>query len=164
MNDDITVAMYRHRLEQFYGFYKPVEEHILGSASPLAKWLKLNNRHKTHFLEADLKVFGQKTTNLPLCLDLPLLNGAAECFGCLYVLEGATLGCVLIGRHIQEKLGVTAQSGGQFFRGYGEHTGAMWHAFRAAITSFSKDTDQQDVIVDTARETFEVLQHWCEKN
>ena len=163
MDDDLTAAAYRHRLERFYGFYKPVEDRIFNNGSPLEEWLTLQHRRKTPLLEADLKALGQQAAApLPLCVDLPPLNDAAEYFGCMYVLEGATLGGVLISRHIQKKLGMTAMTGGQFFNGYGERTGAMWQEFRTAITDFSFVTDQQDAVIASARATFETLQFWCQ--
>ena len=163
MEDDLTLAAYRRRLEQFYGFYQPVEARLLDGRGPLAPWLDVQVRRKTAQLQADLTALGQAAgARLPLCTKLPPLISAADCFGCLYVLEGATLGGVIISRHVGQRLGVSPASGGAFFGGYGAHTGAMWQQFRAAITAFSAETDDQDAVVASARATFEALQHWCE--
>jgi heme oxygenase len=162
MDDDLTAEAYRRRLAQFYGFYKPVEARILDGRGALAAALAVQERRKTPLLEADLKALGQATACLPLCTKLPPLVSAAECFGCLYVLEGATLGGVIISRHVGRKLAISPASGGKFFDGYGEHTGAMWQQFRTAITTFSSGSDEQDKVVASARATFEALQHWCE--
>lgn len=163
MDDDLTLDAYRCRLAQFFGFYKPVEEQLLDGRGPLAPWLDVQARRKTPLLEADLKALGQQAAaRLPLCTKLPPLTSAAECFGCLYVLEGATLGGVIISRHVGQKLGIAPASGGAFFCGYGEQTGAMWQQFRAAVSAFSTQTDDQDTVVASARATFEALQHWCE--
>jgi len=164
MDDDLTPEKYRRRLEQFYGFYRPVEEQILNDHGPISQWLSVEQRRKLPLLETDLKALGQPAdTSLPRCVKLPPLISAAECFGCLYVLEGATLGGVIISRHIESRLGLSPKSGGAFFCGYGEQTGAMWQQFRAAITAFSADAGEQDVIVASARATFEALQDWCEE-
>ena len=163
MDDDLTVEGYGRRLQQFYGFYKPVEARILDRSGPVAPWLAVRERRKTPALEADLKALGLAAAQLPLCASLPPLASAAECFGCLYVLEGASLGGLIISRHVEQKLGMSAACGGSFFGGYGEHTGAMWQQFRAAITAFSSGTDEQDAVVDSARATFEALRHWCEE-
>ena len=164
MSDELTLEAYCQRLEQFYGFYKPVEDRIFGARSPVKKWLDLENRLKTPFLKLDLSTLDrQPVQQLPLCPDLPPLHGAADFFGCLYVLEGATLGGVLISRHVQKKLALTPASGGRFFYGYGQQTGAMWLEFRAAIADFSSVVNQDNDIIRSACATFEALQHWCEK-
>ena len=163
MDDDLTLEAYRRRLGQFLGFYKPVEERLLDGRSPLAPWLDVQARRKTPLLEADLTALGQDAARLPICTTLPPLVSAAACFGCLYVLEGATLGGVIISRHVGQKLGVSPAAGSAFFGGYGEQTGAMWQQFRTAITAFSRQSEAQDAVVASARATFEALQRWCEK-
>ena len=164
MDDDLSCDDYRHRLQRFYGYYKPVEERIFSHGSPLAEWLTLRHRIKTPWLKADLIALGrQEVAQLPVCGSLPPLRRIADYFGCMYVLEGATLGAVLINRHVQQKLGIMPQSGGQFFNGYGKRTGAMWLEFRNALTAFALMTDEQDAIVLSARVTFRTLQQWCEE-
>jgi heme oxygenase len=163
MEDDLTLEGYRRRLEQFYGFYQPVEQRLLDGGGPIAPWLPVPQRRKAHLLKADLKALGQHAALPPVCTNLPPLDSAAECFGCMYVLEGASLGGVIISRHAGQRLGITPESGGSFFFGYGEQTGVMWQQFRAAITAFSVESDDQDVVIASARATFEALQHWCEK-
>lgn len=164
MDEGVSRDEYRQRLEQFHGFYAPVEERIFGHASPLASWLQLAPRRKAPLLDADLATLGgQAAAQLPVCCHLPPLDSAADYFGCMYVLEGASLGGVLISRHIQKTLGVTPASGGRFFYGYGEQTGAMWQEFRSAVTAFSSVCDEHDAVVASARATFETLQRWCEE-
>lgn len=163
MDEGVSGSAYCERLEHFYGFYKPVEDRLFGAGSPLENWFKLQPRRKTHLLAADLATLGlPATARLPLCLELPALDTVADYFGCMYVLEGATLGGVMISRHLQKVLGTTPQSGGQFFHGYGERTGAMWHEFRAAMTAYSLVSDDHDAVVASACATFESLQSWCE--
>lgn len=165
MDDELGCELYRRRLEQFYGFYKPVEQRMLSNDSALRHWLSLPERRKTALLEADLSTLGGNApAQLPLCVDLPPLNSVADFFGCMYVLEGASLGGTVISRHVQKKLGVSPLSGGQFFYGYGNHTGAMWQQFRSAITAFSSEQVDHDAIVSSARATFETLRHWCNES
>jgi heme oxygenase len=70
---------------------------------------------------------------------------------------------VIINGYVKQKLGILPGSGADFFYGYGEQTGLMWQQFRAAITAFGVNSDQHDVVVASARATFETLQQWCEK-
>ena len=169
MDGQLALDGYRQRIEQFYGFYLPLEHNMLKRKAWLSPWLDVGERVKTRLLAADLTALGgAPAASLPLCRDLPALEGSPECFGCLYVLEGSTLGGQVISRYIREKLNVTPEAGGLFFDGYGHRTGAMWRQFRMALTEFSAttshagSTDTQDRVVAAARLTFETLRRWCQ--
>jgi heme oxygenase (biliverdin-IX-beta and delta-forming) len=159
----LTLDGYQRVLEKFYGYYQPVEEQLRLGRSRLADWLDVPGRGKTPWLKQDLIRF-HPARELPLCGELPAMDGPAACFGCMYVLEGATLGGVIISRHILENLGVTPLSGGRFFHGYGERTGSMWQQFRAGLGAFAQTQTERDqeAVIASARATFETLRHWCE--
>jgi heme oxygenase (biliverdin-IX-beta and delta-forming) len=158
----LSLGTYQQVLENFYGFYKPVECAI--AAANMPAWLDASARSKTAWLEADLQRLGlMGPSAVPLCSDLPLLGTLAQRLGCQYVMEGATLGGMLISRHIRETLGVYPESGGSFFHGYGALTAAMWSDFRAGLLSFAAVAPhQQDEVVASAKATFKALQRWCE--
>ncbi len=152
---------YQYLLERFYGFYQPVE----GALSAFGGWanygIDLAARQKSHLLEADLRSLGGAAASvLPRCDHLPELRTLADGFGCLYVMEGSTLGGQLIGRHTREHLGMTPECGGRFFHGYGERTGEQWQDFRTAITRCVVSPTDQDAAVVAAKETFVRLHHW----
>ncbi len=98
--------------------------------------------------------------SLPLCHQLPLVESAASVYGGLYVTEGATLGGQFISRQIKEVLGVTSDTGGRFFHGYGERTGVMWQTFRTRLEAFATTQETQDQLVATALQTFRTLREW----
>ena len=164
----LTLIKYLHRIKQFYSFYKPLESRLLDLSREIYPWLDIRNRQKIAFLEADLKSMGQAIENtgepITMCPALPQLNNPAECFGCLYVLEGATLGGVVISKHILNTLGVTPETGGLFFNGYGQRTGEMWREFRVAMSVFDAQTHQQEQVIVAARATFDTLRHWCARS
>jgi heme oxygenase len=164
MDGTLTLAAYRRRLEQFHGFYRPVEERL----QVLGGWGKhgidLGARSKVLLLEADLRVLGAEAVeNLPVCWELPDLTDVVNGFGCLYVLEGSTLGSQFISRHVQKILGVTPEGGGRYFHGYGEQTGEMWREFGAALTAFAVERETQDRIVENAIATFRKLRGWFQR-
>ena len=100
----------------------------------------------------------------PLALKpLPDLTDVVNGFGCLYVLEGSTLGSQFISRHVQKILGVTPEGGGRYFHGYGERTGEMWREFGAALTAFAVERETQDRIVENAIATFRRLRGWFQR-
>lgn len=162
MGDGLTTDLYRDTLERFYGFYRPLEDGLWGMGGWLGHGLNLDERRKTTLLEMDLERLGiDAPRGLPICVDLPPHKSVAACFGCLYVLEGATLGGQVITRQVRDRLGVTPESGGRFFHAYGERVGEMWQTFRTALTAFATTEQRQDEVVAGAVATFRTLHRWC---
>ena len=173
----LTHEGYRDRLKQFYGFYGPIEQalrtrctsghqrpgrsaDVVWSLAPRqALLLRLN---KTALLQQDLHHLGVLTGTLPVCSELPPLETRAEVLGCLYVLEGATLGGRLITQHVRTTFGITPAAGGSFFEGYGDATGSMWQAMRNLLISSAPDTPTGNATVANAIVTFACLRRWCE--
>lgn len=167
MRDDLSLAHYRRLLELYFGFYAPVEARLADvlSAVPLGG-LDFETRRKLPRLRADLDVLGGPAADtLAVCAALPPLHTPAQALGCLYVLEGATLGGLVIGGHVRRTLGLTPDSGARFFHGNGARTVEMWRSFRAALAGFAANpetaTVTADVVVESANGTFRSLRHWC---
>ncbi len=167
----LTRDAYRRRVGQYYGFYNPLEAALrmrcalrddhAGAASSLR--VTLDPRlHKTPLLQEDLDHLEVSIDALPECHDLPSLETFADILGCLYVLEGATLGGRMIAQHLQATLGITPTTGGRFFEGYAGDTGAMWHSMRHILVTGAVDVETENVIVANAIATFTCLQRWCE--
>jgi heme oxygenase len=159
----LTGASYRRVLEQFHGFFMPVEGRLQALAGWNEQGIDIAARLRTPLRAADLRALGVATVEaLPVCRELPDLTDLAEGFGCLYVLEGSTLGGQYISRHVRTALGVTPEAGGRFFHGYGERTGAMWREFGSALTAFAFARATQDRVVASAVATFRSLRTWCQ--
>lgn len=111
------------------------------------------SRRKTPLLDQDLRALGvsHPSTRAAQRLERSGLNFA---MGCLYVLEGATLGGQLISRHLAT-LGIGPANGGLFFNGYGIRTGDMWKSFQLRAAGHCITDDQIDAAVHGARWTFE---------
>ena len=88
------------------------------------------------------------------------LDSIQRVLGCLYVIEGATLGGQVITRHLEKNLGITPESGGAFFAGYGAETGARWKEFCALLTAAAERVSGEDEIVASANDTFATLGRW----
>ena len=108
---------YRNLLEIFYGVFRPIEADLWKLRMDMVKWLPdLEPRMRSAALRADLAVLGNRRPgDLPLAA-VPSLSSLPARFGCLYVLEGSTLGGQFISRHIAESLTYTPQNGCAFFR------------------------------------------------
>ena len=161
MSEALDRDAFRRTLERFFGFYRPLEAGLWAVKGWVERGLDLTERRKTPLLEADLRALGvDKPQDLTICTDLPPHDTVAAAFGCLYVLEGATLGGQVIGPVLRKRLGVTLDTGGRFFHGYGDRTGAMWQRFRAALIAFAIVPGDQDEIISAAKDTFSKLHRW----
>jgi heme oxygenase (biliverdin-IX-beta and delta-forming) len=161
MRAQLSIDDYRRILERFLGFYKPVELQFTRVSVPADVQALLTLHHRAPLLRSDLVALGVRSPDeLPLCDDLPPLTTASECLGCLYVMEGATLGGQVLSRHLERTLGITAESGARFFSGDGPRTGEVWKAFRTAFTGFDTPETQDDVVA-SAIASFRALRNWC---
>lgn len=154
---------YREVLAQFYGYYAPVEAALKGVTGLDRVIGDLSVRWKAGQLVADLQVLGvapSAIASLPHCVDFPHPSGLDHAFGCLYVLEGATLGGQIITRQITGDLGVTPTQGAAFFAGYGPATGPMWRSFGAAVMAYATTPEREATIVAAAQATFQALDRW----
>lgn len=179
-----SIIQYRALLERYYGFYKPLEE-LLESPNWIGAWDALGVdfacRLKIPLLVADLHALGLTTANLAAleCCPLerlPRPSSAIELVGCAYVLEGATLGGQVIGRHLEHALGLRAgESGAMFFYGYGTRTGVLWKEFRQGVEGFTAREEaacpgsiaiMAEQAVAASRQTFTAMEGWLtsEKN
>ncbi|NCC31043.1 MAG: hypothetical protein EOM24_03350 [Chloroflexia bacterium] len=147
-------------LVRFYGFYAPVEA-ALDRLDGLAHVLPdITVRRKTPLIACDLAALGRSTHDLPWCAELPALPDVAHALGCLYVLEGATLGGQLIARQLAAGPGVTSDRGGAFFHSYGKETGSMWRSFGAGLAEYANTPEREATIIGAAQQTFRALEHW----
>ncbi|MDB5883846.1 MAG: biliverdin-producing heme oxygenase [Polaromonas sp.] len=152
---------YQQFLHRFLGYYEPLEAKMLA----LPYWDTLGfdyaERYKTPRLLQDLRVLGETPESieaLARCPSLPTLTTQSQLLGCLYVIEGATLGGQIITRHLLANLGLRPSTGTSFFDGYGGQTGSRWKAFCAMLSA--SGTESHDEIVASANQTFETLGNW----
>ncbi|XOZ34944.1 biliverdin-producing heme oxygenase [Halomonadaceae bacterium KBTZ08] len=155
---------YVRLLAGFYTFYQPLEQQLLR-----LDWqgsdIDMEARRKAPLLARDLEACGTKPEGLTFCSQLPPLRDATEGLGCLYVLEGATLGGEVIHRRLHTGFGSWLENRDRFYRCYGDERGHMWRAFKQAANHFGQACDPADQsrTIDTARTTFRLLQAWLER-
>jgi heme oxygenase (biliverdin-IX-beta and delta-forming) len=158
-----TIATYRATLEALYGIYLPLEARLGVHAESLAP-LRWEPRRKVHLLRADLVTLGVTAAQidaLPQCSQVPAVPDAPAALGCLYVVEGATLGGRVLSRRLRP-LGISPRRGGRFFHGYGEETGPMWVEFveRLQASRGERYEDEEARTVQSAVELFDALEVW----
>jgi len=151
-------AAYRTLLCELWGIYAPLEAALSGIV--WAPTGSVFDRSKAQRLRRDLISLGvpsRRISALPQRSELPSILSPADAMGVLYVLEGATLGGQIILRQVTSKLGLTAQSGAQFFAGYGASTGQKWRDFVSALERFDGDAAR---VERAARATFACFIDW----
>ncbi|MBA2284507.1 MAG: biliverdin-producing heme oxygenase [Ktedonobacteraceae bacterium] len=159
-----TLESYSRLLQKFLGFYLPVEPRLLGVQNRYDLQVHLRGRLKSPLLLRDLsEIAAQQVTGVPLCETLPTLTCPAHVWGCLYVLEGSTLGGTLISKHITRELGLTAEHGCAFFGSYGSQVGSMWQMFTCTLEAYVSTHHEEQIIIASACETFAVLSQWLLK-
>ena len=127
MNTRLTLQSYARQLKQFYGFYAPLEQALQARRNLLAdgpdgitlpdvlSQALLARLNKTSYLQQDLQYLGIPTDDQLLCRNLLPLRTQADVLGCLYVLEGATLGGAADQPACPESSRYHASDGRQFF-------------------------------------------------
>jgi heme oxygenase len=162
MRSDLSREEYRQFVGRFFGFYAPLEAQLMASNHWQLLGFDYAARQKAPRLVQDLVALGGNAAELaatPRCTNLPALTSLEQLLGCLYVIEGATLGGRIITRQLQTQLGLSPESGGAFFDGYGAQTGPHWKAFCTMLTNHA-DESRHGEIVAGANRTFETLTHW----
>jgi heme oxygenase (biliverdin-IX-beta and delta-forming) len=153
---------YRRTLRMFHGFHAPLETALV-TALPLAPPLRVPFMRRSALLAQDLASLGLSPgalATLPRCRHLPATTTGDEVAGCLYVLEGASLGGQVIAREVASRL--SAGTGAAFFFGVGEGTGRRWKR----ILEWLDDTaalGRPDRIVGAAKDTFRCLGRWIKE-
>jgi heme oxygenase len=157
--EDFNLEDYTRLVEHFFGFWAPVEERLSKLTVLRDPELALESRFKCSLLRADLLILGRDPAGVRQCEELPALDTVPQGLGCLYVLEGSTLGAQIIARRLEEKLQLREGSGASFFNAYGALVGPRWTEFKRFISASVKPGDAGDV-VEAARQTFMCFYEW----
>ena len=148
-------ASYGNLLLRFLGIYSVLETR-LAALEELPKWLPdMSERWKLPALKSDLAILGVAAEVWEVGNGSPDIQTVAAAFGCLYVLEGSTLGGQMITREVSERLGMEPQTGCQFFSSYGSRVGQMWKIFGQSLECFCSTNPRcRDEITASAEATF----------
>lgn len=163
MTNRLTMDKYKEYLVKFHGFIKPLEEKLLVVEQAPGSVLSDPLRNKTSWLEHDLRALGMDQSaidNLPQCAALPDLSTRARALGCLYVLEGSTLGGQMITKKLSQYLPIDPEVNGRYFNSYGANTRDRWQAFRQELQAEADNADKEAQMIEAARETFILLDRW----
>ena len=163
LRPDVARADYLGYLTALFGYYLPLETRIRNLRDLHRTVPDLDRRWKASLLECDLRALGLPEAalrELPICRRVPLLGNVSRALGCLYVLEGSTLGGQIIQRMLRARLPGELQSASAFLNCYGPETGSMWRELGHRLTANAASVVDEDDMVAAATETFGTLKDW----
>lgn len=158
MSQNVTTIQYAQYLSKMYSFVYGFEKIVF----PLLqhyKMLQLDDRRKSHLIEADLALLNyngvQHYENDELFSTH--YQTAAAALGGMYVLEGSTLGGQIISRHLSKILGNAVDGKTTYLTAYTGQTGSMWKNFLKLLCAEGDRNGVQEEIIASAVNTFALL-------
>lgn len=150
-----TTADYVRLLGLFYSYYQALENNM----QPYLNIPDAIERRKSDAILADIGALGGELPVISNEVPQPEVKSYAQALGAAYVLEGSTLGGIIIAKMISKQLGIPATAGFSFFNGYGEATTEMWSKFRTFLNALP--TAQHSAATEAAKNTFLTFNEWA---
>lgn len=155
----ITRPAYAALLRRMLEFHLGVERCVAAGPSVRGVGVDIVERRRSPLLLADLATLGVAAGG-DAAPALPVPGSAAGVLGCLYVVEGSTLGGRELARRLDHLLPPGSVDGRAFLLGYGAGHGAMWRAFCAALEAGGTDAGRRADMVAAALATFAAFEAW----
>lgn len=157
-----TTAQYIDLLRMFYGFYQALEVEMEQYLT-IDRVPDVKQRRKAGAILQDIKDLGGNNQQQTMQVEKPIINNYARALGAAYVLEGSTLGGLIIAKMIKTQLpDIPAGKGFSFFTCYGEDAPDMWKKFRTYLLALT-GKEEQDNAAEAARKTFLTFKVWIDK-
>ena len=167
---DLPLASYAGMLRAFCIVYE-VFEHMMSRAQhPKLNAVWDDSLRKLPLIDRDIAYFQSRgLPDAPVALlrahlltqhvrhrahDVPV-----SLLGYLYVLEGSTLGGIVLKDQIARTLKLSDSEGLAYISSYGKQTKARWKEFGARMNSTVDDLAEQDQVVAAAQEAFRGIGH-----
>jgi heme oxygenase len=162
---NLDVRNYRRLLQDFWGFYQPLERKLVVLADPLLFSPYSPQRSKASRLKQDLLTLGMTEAAiaaLPLCGRLPAVPTPPRAFGVLYVIEGDPVGGRIADLHVLGKLGIHPSQGGSFFSTSEPLGDQSRQVFKTAMTGTVEEPSFQLLAVEAAVDTLDCFEAWLD--
>jgi heme oxygenase (biliverdin-IX-beta and delta-forming) len=154
----LTRRAYIDALQGLVAAYAALEARLEKHATRLAQiGIDGPRRRKTPLLRADLAALDELVADRSPPR-VPCLPTLAAALGCMYVMEGATLGGMAIRRNVATVLGLGPRDGATFFASYGDAVGVHWQEFCAALERGLPDDNARREAADSAVATFATIE------
>jgi heme oxygenase len=153
---------YRRHLEKLWGIYAGFEDgldhRLLRDALP-----DVDARRKAPLLARDLRDLcrtADPLAGLARCSTLPRCEDTSSAFGCLYVLEGGSLGGRALLPLAEGRLGLDAGFGAAFLASYGSRASLMSGRLAAALDGWCVTPERLHRTVKAAVDACNAIGDW----
>ena len=157
-----SLASYRGLLQRLLGIHAAFE----AVARPYLEGTGFEDRLcRADRLQHDLAMLGESGDALPpgSSTALAFVEGTPEAIGALYVVEGSTMGGLLIAREVEHRLGLGPETGAGFLSGHGRDSAAAWRAFRSRLDQLGHPESDTRVVA-AALAMFAAMQTWLSRS
>jgi heme oxygenase len=158
------VDHYRHLLQDYLGFYQPLERKLVVLADHLLPSPYQHRWLKTPRLEQDLLSLGMTQADiaaLPLCGRLPAVPTHPQAVGVLYVIQDAIETGRLADLSQCERLGIQPSPGGSFFSSAGPPL-EQYRQSDTLLTTATGGPSFQTLAIEAALDTFACFEAWLD--
>ena len=162
MSDSITFDDYADYLEKMSGFVSVFEQKAL----PVTSQLMPDVHPKAGLLAGDLAKMGRPVSEVSTFDSEKIANAYSsipKALGGLYVMEGSTLGGMVIYQHLHRRLGEGIEGKASYFSVHGKETGSRWKKFLEAFCHHVQTNKWEDEVIEGAVSTFRMLNDWMQE-
>ncbi|GAB3515673.1 biliverdin-producing heme oxygenase [Emticicia fontis] len=149
---------YLQKMRDIVAFYETKVFQALADTLP-----DLAKREKLALIDEDLTYLSSISASDNFETPASPRPSTGYALGCMYVMEGSTLGGKVILKHIAKTLGFIPKQGGSYFGGYGDETGHYWKTFLHTLQEYSANHDSDEEIIAGAKDTFIAIKHYFEQ-
>ncbi len=151
----ISAPDYRDLLARLHGFHAAFDAQMTCAPVAFAQNLELPARARAGLLAQDLTgrgVAAETTARLPRA-ELVALHSEGEYLGALYVVEGSTMGGIIIARAL-----AAFGADRRFYFGHGADHGRLWRVFAARLETL--DGEAAEAAERAAASVFAAFETW----
>lgn len=158
-NGTLSPDGYLKLLEANYAAHRKLEN-VVGSLPEMNELLQ--ERQKAQLLEKDLRQAGEEPEPVWQKLKNKLpevkLDNKYQALGAQYVMEGATLGGVVILKSLNQHPQLQAYQPFHYYGCYGGDTGRRWSQFKQLLLQETQTPEQEQAVMDGALKAYSLFE------
>ncbi|WGL59763.1 hypothetical protein QEJ31_14620 [Pigmentibacter sp. JX0631] len=138
-----------------YKIIAPLEKIALKYFEFESSFPKTTKKNKTQKLKLDLDSLDIDLNKINFSIFVPEINSFAELLGCLYVVEGSSIGSQIICKKLYSLYGEELKNKMNYLNGFGRDSFKNWIYFIEYLENYTTlFPDKKNIIIRSALETF----------